>query len=81
MAKQAILGIKTVEQIASDYKASPELVRQWRDQAQEALADAFRNRSPRERNLEREVETLKGIVCKREMELEWMTKKTREPGL
>lgn len=31
VAKQAILGIKTVEQIASDYKVSPELVRQWRD--------------------------------------------------
>lgn len=65
VAKQAILGIKTVEQIASDYKVSAELVRQWRDQAQEAMADAFRNRNPRERNLEREVETLKSIVCKR----------------
>lgn len=81
VAKQAIQGIKTVEQIASDYKVSPELVRQWRDQAQEALMDAFRNRNPRERNLEREVETLKSIVCKREMELEWLTKKSRELGL
>lgn len=45
------------------------------------MADAFRNRNPRERNLEREVETLKSIVCKREMELEWLAKKSRELGL
>lgn len=81
VAKQAIMGIKTVEQIASDFGVSPDLVRQWRNQAQEALTDAFRNRNPRERNLEREVETLKSIVCKREMELEWLTKKSRELGL
>lgn len=81
VAKQAILGIKTVEQIASDFKVSPELVRQWRDMTKEAIAGAFRNRKPRERELEAQVETLKSIVCKREMELEWLSKKSRELGL
>ena len=81
VAKQAIMGIKTVEQIASDFGVSPDLVRQWRNQAQEALTGAFRNRNTRERNLESQVEALKSVVCKREMELEWLSKKAKELGL
>lgn len=81
VAKQAIMGIKTVEQIASDFGVSPDLVRQWRNQAQEALTGAFRNRNTRERNLESQVEVLKSVVCKREMELEWLSKKAKELGL
>ena len=81
VAKQAILGLKSVEQLASDFKLSPDLVRQWRDQVQEAITDAFRNRNARERELEAQVEALKSVVCKREIELEWLTKKSKELGL
>lgn len=80
VAKQAIMGIKTVEQIASDFGVSPDLVRQWRNQAQEALTGAFRNRNTRERNLESQVEVLKSVVCKREMELEVAVKKSQGAG-
>lgn len=74
------MGIKTVEQIASGFGVSPDLVHQWRNQAQEALTGAFRNRNTRERNLESQVEALKSVVCKREMELEWLSKKPRSWG-
>ena len=83
VAMAALFGQKSVQELASDYQISPELVRQWKKQAQEGLSGAFRKTEARhrEKSLEEENALLKSALCKRELELEWLVKKSKELGL
>ncbi len=78
---EALKGEKTLQQIASENNISPELVRQWKKQAQERVSQIFKRRKSREKALEEQNELLKSLLCKREPELEWLTKKSKELGL
>lgn len=71
---EALKGEKTLQQIASENNISPELVRQWKKQAQEGVSQIFKRSKSREKALEEQNELLKSLLCKREIELEWLTK-------
>lgn len=77
---EALKGEKTLQQIASENSISPELVRQWKKQALEGVSQIFKRTKSREKALEEQNELLKSLLCKREMEREWLTKKTKELG-
>ncbi len=78
VALEAIRGEKTTQQLASMYKVSPVQVEQWAKQAMEGVSDAFRN-SP-ERKPEARIESISRALRKREIELEWLIKKSGELG-
>lgn len=76
VAMEALMGHKSEQQIASDYQISPELVRQWKQQAMEGISGAFRKGvKTREKELEEQLVLLRNALCKREIEEEWLTKK------
>lgn len=81
VAWEAMIGEKSMAQIASQYGVSVDQVQEWREQGKEGIRAAFKNRSKRERELERELELTRRALCKREIELEWLTKKSKELGL
>lgn len=82
VAMEALMGHKSEQQIASDYQISPELVRQWKQQAMEGITGAFRKGAKsREKELEEQLVLLRNALCKREIEVEWLTKKSKELGL
>lgn len=80
VAWQASLGQKTDEQIASEYQISVSLVQQWRDEGKAAFSGAFRStqNDAKMKKLLQENEHLKSVLCKRELELEWLSKKWKE---
>ena len=78
---EALKGEKTLQQIASENSISPEPVRQWKKQALEGMSPIFKRTKCREKALEEQNERLKSLLCKREMELEWLTNKSKELGL
>ena len=80
IAWQATLGQKTDEQIASEYQISVSPVQQWRDEGKAAFSGAFRStqNDAKMKKLLQENEHLKSALCKRELELEWLSKKWKE---
>ncbi len=78
---EALKGEKSLQQIASENNINPELVRQWKKQALEGVSQIFRRTKSREKALEEQNKLLKSLLCKREMEPAWLTKKSKEPGL
>lgn len=78
---EALKGEKTLQQIASENNISPEQVRQWKNQALEGVSQIFKRSKSREKDLEEQNDLLKSLLCKLEIELEWLTKKSRELGL
>ena len=79
---EALMGHRSEQQIASDYQISPELVRQWKQQAMEGISGAFlKGVKTREKELEEQLVLLRNALCKREIEVEWLTKKSKELGL
>lgn len=78
---EALKGEKTLQQIASENNISTELVRQWKKQALEGISQIFKRTKRREKALEEQNDLLKSLLCKRELELEWLSKKSKELGL
>ena len=67
VAMEALMGHKSEQQIASDYQISPELVRQWKQQAMGGISGAFRKGvKTREKELEEQLVLLRNALCKRE---------------
>ena len=85
--KEALSGEKTLAQIASDFGMSPETVKDWKKQAWQAIEESLTRkglRSELERKQERkqkEIDTLQRLLGQREFELDWLSKKAKEPGL
>lgn len=83
VALEALAGVKTHAQIASEYGISPDLVKDWKKQAKETLGECFR-RGGRKSELEKKEEriaNLERLLGKREFELDWLSKKAKELGL
>ena len=89
VALEALKGAKTLQQIASDHGISADLVQDWKRQVQdwkrqakEHLAEGFkRKRKTREAELQTRIAHLERLPGKRDFELDWLTKKSRELGL
>jgi len=78
---EALKGEKTLQQIASENSISSEPVRQWKKTSIGGVSQIFKRTKSREKALEEQNELFKSLLCKREMELEWLTKKSKELGL
>ena len=77
VALEALSGAKTHAQIASDYGISPNLMKDWKKQAKEMLGECFR-RGGRKTEMEKKDEriaNLERLLGKRELELDWLSKK------
>ena len=44
VAIEALKGTKTIQQIASDYKISPDVVKEWKKQAREMMEEGFKRK-------------------------------------
>lgn len=78
VALEAIKGVKTIAQIASQYGVHPNQIRQWRKQLVEELPAIF---SDKRQKAEKEREELESELYKQigqlRVELEWLKKKSQ----
>ena len=83
VAMEAFKGEKTIQAIASEYGIHPTQVSEWKKQAIELLNESFGSKQNKKelKRLEKENDMLKKLVGQRELELEWLTKKSKELGL
>ena len=84
VATEALKGIKTIQQIASDYKISTDVVKEWKKQAREMMTEGFKRKGKKktkEAEQEAKIEQLERLLGQKDFELAWLTKKSKELGL
>lgn len=84
VAIEALKGTKTFQQIASDYKISSDVVKEWKKQAREMMEEGFKRKGKKktkEAELEAKIGHREKLLGQREFELDWLTKKSKELGL
>lgn len=83
VALAALKGDKTINQIASAYEVNPTQVKQWRDKAKAAAADAFTDgrKQPAVLTSTAQIDELHRVIGVRDAELEWLKKKIHGLGL
>ena len=75
VAVEAIRGIKTVGQLASEYRVHPVQISQWKRQALQALPEAFNGAGARPRPTEDELTApLYEEIGRLKVELDWLKK-------
>ena len=79
---EALIGRKTVAEIAREYQVHPAQVSQWKSQVQERLPEVFES-GPSVQAIEgeRQVERLEQKVGQLTTELDWLKKKSKQLGL
>lgn len=76
VALEAVQGLKTVNQIASDHQVSPSQVSEWKKQLQSQGATLFESRAAgSQRQQEKKEAELYEQIGRLKMELEWLKKK------
>lgn len=76
VALEAIQGLKTVNQIASEQQVNPGQVSQWKKQLQSQGATIFKTKSEvSQRQQEKKEAELYEQIGRLKMELEWLKKK------
>lgn len=76
VAMAAIKGEETINEIASRYDVHPNLVSQWKKQAQEGMAGIFSDRRTRDgRDEEQLRDQLYQQIGQLKVELDWLKKK------
>lgn len=76
VALEAIKGIKTTSQIASDYEVHPTQVQQWKKILLENISTVFADKRTKEGKSERElIDELYRTIGQRDIELGWLKKK------
>lgn len=82
MGLEAMMGIKTVAEIAREYQVHPTQVSQWKRAIVERLPDVFEHGVTAQAEAsEREVARLEQKVGQLTMELDWLKKKSGQLGL
>ena len=76
VALEAIRGLKTASELASEFQVHPTQISQWKRQLLEALPEVFASpRAQRERSAEELTAPLYEEIGRLKMELEWLKKK------
>lgn len=76
VALDALKGMQTINEVASQYEVHPTQVKQWKKQLQEQGADVFHEKADKEQRAQAETEaTLYEQIGRLKMELEWLKKK------
>ena len=83
VALEALKGIKTIQQIAKDFDVHPVQVSEWKKAMADGAATVFglgAGKSEAE-EFERERERLHAKIGQQAVELDWLTKKSKQLGL
>ena len=78
---EAILGVKTVAQIAREYKVHPTLVTQWKGVIRDRLPEVYEPGSSGSEDSERLIAELHQKIGELTVDLDWLKKKSKQLGL
>lgn len=83
VALEAIKGIKTVQQIAKDFEVHPVQVSEWKKTMMAGAAGVFGPGSGKTgtEDFDRERAQLHAKIGQQAVELDWLTKKSKQLGL
>lgn len=76
VALEAIKGEKTTAEIASQYEVHPNLVLNWKKQAQESLPAIFADKRKKDKDKQATEEELYRQIGQLKVELDWLKKKS-----
>jgi transposase len=78
---EAILGVKTVAQIAREYQVHPVQVSQWKTVVRERLPELFETGRQNTGNTEAVIAQLHEKIGELTVDLDWLKKKSKQLGL
>jgi transposase len=78
---EALMGIKTVGQIAREYQVHPTLVTQWKGVIRDRLPELFEAPTPANVDSERIIAQLHQKIGELTVDLDWLKKKSKQLGL
>jgi transposase len=78
---EALLGVKTVGQIAREYEVHPTLVTQWKGVIRDRLPELFEPASRANENSDQLIAQLHQKIGELTVDLDWLKKKSRQLGL
>ena len=78
---EAILGIKTVAQIAREYRIHPVQVSQWKATIRERLSEVFEPSQNSAEDQERLIAHLHQKIGQLTVDLDWLIKKSKQWGV
>jgi transposase-like protein len=78
---EALIGAKTVGQIAREYQVHPVQVTQWKGIVRERLPELFESPPPAERGNEELIAQLHEKIGQLTVETDWLKKKCRQLGV
>jgi transposase/putative transposase len=83
VAIEAIKGVKTIQEIAKEYDVHPVQVSEWKKTMAQNAASAFGAGAgnTEAEQFERERERLHAKIGQQAIELDWLTKKSKQLGL
>lgn len=84
VALEALKGLKTIHQIASDNEIYPSQVTQWKKELKARMAELFEGqagRSKKDEDDQRMIESLERKVGQLTIERDWLEKKSKELGI
>jgi transposase-like protein len=78
---EAVIGIKTIAQIAREYEVHPMLVTQWKTTLRERMPEVFERGGEANVDQERLIAKLHQKIGELSVDLDWLKKKSRQLGL
>jgi len=78
---EAMLGVKTIAQIAREYQVHPVQVSQWKTVIRERLPELFESGDQGKRDSEVVIAQLHEKIGELTVDLDWLKKKSRQLGL
>jgi transposase len=78
---EAIMGIKTVAQIARDYQVHPVQVGQWKTVIRERLPELFETGGKESKDAQEMIAQLHQKIGELTVDLDWLKKKSKQLGL
>jgi transposase len=78
---EALMGIKTIGQIAREYEIHPVQVTQWKGVIRDRLPELFESPATRGQDNEQVVSQLHEKIGQLSVEVDWLKKKCKQLGL
>ena len=78
---EALMGVRTVAQIAREYQVHPTLVTQWKGVIRERLPELFEPAGSVNGDSERMIAQLHQKIGELTVDLDWLKKKSKQLGL
>ena len=78
---EAMMGLKTVAQLAREHEVHPMLVSQWKTTIRDRLPELFERGQPASDDHERKLAALHEKIGELTVSLDWLKKKCRQLGL